>query len=114
MGADKKKHGPPKARKGRDMLATGLALDDFLPYVFNRVTNRLNLNLLEVLRPRGITVPRWRVLAVLGARDGRNIGELSAFTIIEQPTLSRVVGQMERDGLVSRRPDGQDAPARRL
>ncbi|MFQ5535315.1 MAG: MarR family winged helix-turn-helix transcriptional regulator [Sphingomonadales bacterium] len=46
---------------------------------------------------------RWRVLAVLHARDRRSIGELAAYTVMDQSTLSRVIDQMERDGLVERR-----------
>ena len=100
---------PAKSETARDQLADGVALDDFLPYLMNRITNRLNLNLLEDLRPLKINVPRWRVLAVLHARDGRNIGELAAYTVMDQSTLSRVIDQMERDGLVERRPGPGDS-----
>ncbi len=84
------------------------ALDRFLPYLFNRITNRLNQNLLRDLKPLNVGVPRWRVLAVLTAGDGRNMGELSAYTVIEQSSLSRVIDQMARDGLVKRRPNRED------
>ncbi len=80
-----------------------LVLDEFLPYLFNRITNRLNQDLLADLRPLRVSVPRWRVLAVLHTRDGRRMGDLSAYTVIEQSSLSRVVDQMERDDLVVRR-----------
>ena len=83
--------------------AQDLKLDEFLPYLFNRITNRLNQDLLRDLRPLRVSVPRWRVLAVLHARDGRRMGDLSAYTVIEQSSLSRVVDQMERDKLVTRR-----------
>lgn len=91
------------------MLSPGVPMDDFLPYLLNRITNRLNLNLLEDLRPLRINVPRWRVLAVLHSRDGRSIGELAAYTVMDQSTLSRVVDQMERDGLVERRRGVRDS-----
>ncbi|MHA1571678.1 MAG: MarR family winged helix-turn-helix transcriptional regulator, partial [Alphaproteobacteria bacterium] len=80
-----------------------LILDEFLPYLFNRITNRLNQDLLLDLRPLRVSVPRWRVLAVLRAREGRRMGDLSAYTVIEQSSLSRVIDQMERDNLVVRR-----------
>jgi len=80
-----------------------LILDEFLPYLFNRITNRLNQDLLLDLRPLRVSVPRWRVLAVLHAREGRRMGDLSAYTVIEQSSLSRVIDQMERDNLVVRR-----------
>lgn len=100
---------PAKSDTADDRLAEGVPLDNFLPYLLNRITNRLNLNLLEDLRPLKINVPRWRVLAVLHARDGRSIGELAAYTVMDQSTLSRVIDQMERDGLVERRPGPSDS-----
>jgi DNA-binding MarR family transcriptional regulator len=42
-------------------------------------------------------------LAVLEAQDGRSMTELAVYCVMEQSTLSRVVDQMERDGLVERR-----------
>jgi len=89
-------------------LAPGQALANFLPYKLFRISNRLTLTLRENLRPVKITLPRWRVLSVLSARDGRSIGELAEFTVIGQSTLSRVIDQMERDKLVERRPSKKD------
>jgi DNA-binding MarR family transcriptional regulator len=51
----------------------------------------------------------WRVLAALREQDGRRMGELSAMTSIEVSTLTRLVDQMERKGLVARRRDPADA-----
>ncbi len=91
-----------------DAASAGLILDEFLPYLFNRITNRLNQDLLADLRPLRVSVPRWRVLAVLQTLGPRRMGALSAYTVIEQSSLSRVVDQMERDGLVVRRYDPHD------
>jgi DNA-binding MarR family transcriptional regulator len=52
---------------------------------------------------------RWRTLSVLNASDGRSMGELANYMVIEQPALSRVVDQMERDKLVSRRQASSDS-----
>jgi MarR family transcriptional regulator, organic hydroperoxide resistance regulator len=92
-------------------LSEGLPLDDFLPYLLNRLTNRLNQDLVEDLRKLDVTVPMWRVLAVLASRDGRGIGELAVYTVTDQSTLSRVIDRMERDDLVERRPSPQDGRA---
>jgi DNA-binding MarR family transcriptional regulator len=93
------------------VLGEGLPLDDFLPYLLNRLTNRLNQDLVEALRKLEVTVPMWRVLAVLVARDGRGIGELAVYTVTDQSTLSRVIDRMERDALVERRPSPADGRA---
>jgi DNA-binding MarR family transcriptional regulator len=83
--------------------------EEFLPAYFHRITNLLNARLLERLRIYGMTVPRWRVLIGLIARDGRTIGDLVDYTIIAQPALSRIIDQMERDGLVTRQTAEHDS-----
>lgn len=94
--------------KGMAPLADGLCLDDFLPYLLNRISNRLNTDLAEELRGIGMTLPDWRVLAVLRVADGRSIGEVSVYTVIEQSTLSRVVERLVKRGLVERRSPPED------
>ena len=84
-------------------LAAGTPLEDYLPYQLFRIVNRLTLNLKNDLRPAKMTLSRWRTLSVLTASDGRSMGELAAYMVIEQPALSRIVDQMERDNLVTRR-----------
>lgn len=91
------------------LLDDGLPLDDFLPYLMNRIAHRLNLDLNEELRTIGTTLPQWRVLAVLKVGDGRNVGELSVYTVIEQSTLSRILERMAEAGFVDRRSSARDA-----
>ena len=84
-------------------LTAGAPLEDYLPYQLFRIVNRLTLNLKDDLRPVKMTLSRWRTLSVLNASDGRSMGELADYMVIEQPALSRIVDQMERDLLVIRR-----------
>ncbi|MCW5750003.1 MAG: winged helix-turn-helix transcriptional regulator [Alphaproteobacteria bacterium] len=90
------------------ILVPGLPLSDFLPYLVNQIANRMNTDLRAQIRAMGLSVPQWRVLAVLQAGLGNRIGDLSKHTIIEQSTLSRVIDQMVRDGLVERRSPRHD------
>ena len=90
-------------------LVAGAPLEDYLPYQLFRIANRLTLNLRDDLRPVKMTLARWRTLSVLTASDGRRMGELAAYMVIEQPALSRIVDQMERDGLVTRRLADEDS-----
>ena len=77
-------------------------LGKFVPYLMYRITNQLNRALRKKLKRSGINLARWRVLAVL-KDDGRmNIGQIVERTIIEQPTVSRIVDQLEREGLAVR------------
>ena len=89
-------------------MAPGVLLDDFAPYLLNRIVNRINANLSEALKETGITVPIYRVLAVLIAGNGRTVNELAVYTVIEQSTLSKILARMESQGLVSREPNKQD------
>ena len=77
-------------------------LERYLPYHFHLVTAGLSSRFLERLRPYGVTVQRWRVLMVIMTKGPRNIGELVKLTLIPQSALSRLIDQMERDGLVKR------------
>ena len=80
-----------------------MLLESFVPYVMYRITNRLNRELQQDLRPLKINVSRWRVLAALNVKDGRTMGELVDFTMMEQSSLSRIVDKMSEEGLVLRR-----------
>jgi DNA-binding MarR family transcriptional regulator len=107
MKAKIKREPPPLDQPFKDeaaeQLRPGAPLEDYLPYQLFRIVNRLTLNLRGNFRPLKITLSRWRVLSTLTARDGRSIGQLADFMVMEQPALSRVIDQMERDLLVVRR-----------
>ena len=77
-------------------------LGQFIPYLLYRITGQLNRALRKKLRRSGINLARWRVLAVLKDNGRMNIGQIVERTIIEQPTVSRIVDQLEREGLAAR------------
>lgn len=81
----------------------------FLPYVLNRVTNRLNADFQAALRKRGMTLTHWRVLAFLNETDGLGVSSLADYTVTDQSTLSRALQQMERRNLVERRASATDS-----
>ena len=86
-------------------------LDSYLPYLLNRAGARIATAFGEEVRPLGASLQMWRVLAALREKDGRRMGELSATTSIEVSTLTRLVDNMEKSGLVERRRDAGDARA---
>jgi len=86
-------------------------LDDYLPYLLNRAGGRIATAFGEEVRPLGATLQIWRVLAALRERDGRRMGDLSVTTSIEVSTLTRLVDNMEKKGLVARRRDAEDSRA---
>lgn len=88
-----------------------LELDHYLPYLINRAGVSLATHFGGVLRRAGISLQDWRVLAALRERDGQRLTELAAHTCIEVSTLSRLVGGLEAQGMVSRERDAEDARA---
>ena len=86
-------------------------LEQYLPYLLNRAGARIAAAVNAEMRQIGASLPVWRVLAVLREKDGRRMGDLSETTSIEVSTLTRLVDNMEKDGLVVRRRDSGDARA---
>ena len=84
-------------------------LDSYLPYLLNRAGARIAAAFSEEVRPLGATLQMWRVLAALREGDGRRMGDLSETTSIEVSTLTRLVDNMEKKGLLGRERDAADA-----
>ncbi len=78
-------------------------LTNSFPYLLNRVGVRIGELFSERVKPFGVTLPMYRVLASLWERPDQRLSDLSAMTTIEISTLSRLIGAMKRKGLVSRR-----------
>src|SRR6185436_19812846 len=62
----------------------------------------------------GLTAPRLSALSVLVFGGPRSIGELAAAEQVRPPTISRLVRELERDGLVRREADAGDARIQRV
>ena len=62
----------------------------------------------------GLTAPRLSALSVLVFGGARTIGELAAAEQVRPPTISRLVRELERDGLVTRETDAGDARVQRV
>jgi DNA-binding MarR family transcriptional regulator len=77
-------------------------LGQYLPYLVNRAGVRLAVNFDRDIRAHGVAVQEWRVLAALAARGGQRLSDLALLTSIDLSTLSRLVGRMATNGLVTR------------
>jgi MarR family transcriptional regulator, organic hydroperoxide resistance regulator len=81
-------------------------LTDAFPYLITRVGVRMGELFSRRLESYGVTLPMYRVMAALWQRGGQRLSDLSEMTSVEISTLSRLVGVMQRRGLLSRtRPD---------
>lgn len=54
---------------------------------------------------------QWRVLSILESRDGMRVGELARAARTTQPGMTRLIGDLERTGLVARADDPDDSRA---
>ena len=92
---------------GMDMTdqAQRLDLDEYLPYLINRVGSVMALRFGEdVLAPVGLSIAMWRVLVALSSTGEQRHTDLAGLTSIEVSTLSRIVTRLVRMGLVARAP----------
>ncbi len=86
-------------------------LDDYLPYQLYSLAGRLNRRLQNRLRSQDIKVSHWRVLSVLRSAGSLTVGKIAELALMEQPTVSRVIMQLEVDGLATRAAAPQDSRA---
>jgi DNA-binding MarR family transcriptional regulator len=54
---------------------------------------------------------QWRVLSLLQQSGAQRVGALAAAARTTQPGMTRLIGTLERDGLVLRSPDPDDSRA---
>lgn len=91
-----------------------IGLENFAPYLMNRIMGRYNASLRTEMAELGLTTPKIRTLAVLAMIDGILIGRLAVYAVVEHSTLSRTLDGLEAEDLVERRPDPEDARATRI
>lgn len=91
-----------------------IGLQQFAPYLMNRIMGRYNASLRHDLAKLGLTTPKMRALAVLAVIEGPTISQLAVYAVAEQSTLSRALDSLEGEGLVRRIADPTDNRATRV
>jgi DNA-binding MarR family transcriptional regulator len=91
-----------------------IGLNQFAPYLMNRIAARWNLNLADALKRHGMTTPKMRALAVLCVTSGLTINELSVFAVTEASTMSRTLDSLEDQGLIRRQQRSEDMRVREI
>jgi DNA-binding MarR family transcriptional regulator len=91
-----------------------IGLQNFAPYLMNRIMGRYNASLREEMAGLGLTTPKMRALAVLSVIDGPLIRELAVYAVAEQSTLSRALDALALEGLIRREADPSDSRATRV
>jgi DNA-binding MarR family transcriptional regulator len=92
-----------------------LDLDRFIPYRLSVLTNRVSNAIAQEYSERfGLSIPEWRVMAVLGGVSGLSAREVAARTEMDKVQVSRAVANLMHDKRVQRQTDEADARVTRL
>lgn len=92
-----------------DNAGSAFALENFLPYRLSVVTQTVSGGLSKIYASRfDLSVPQWRVMAVLGRYEPISANEVCDRTVMDKVAVSRAVQAMLRRGLVERTVDNRD------
>lgn len=93
----------------RAVKTAALDLGQFLPYRLSVLANKVSRQLAAVYAARfGITIPQWRVVAVLGQDSDVSADFVCGRTEMDRVTVSRAVAALQEQGLVLRRTSPED------
>lgn len=91
-----------------------MGLQNFAPYLMNRIMGRYNASLRAEMAALGLSTPKMRALAVLSVMGGLPISRLAVYSVVEQSTLSRALDSLAAEGLVRREADAGDSRVTRV
>jgi DNA-binding MarR family transcriptional regulator len=87
-----------------------LILEDFLPYRLSVLSNRVSRAIAKrYAKTFDLTVPEWRVIAVLGRTPGLTSKEVAEATEMDKVAVSRAVARLVAARRVATRADREDA-----
>jgi DNA-binding MarR family transcriptional regulator len=89
-----------------------IGINQFAPYLMNRIANRWNATMAEALKDHDMTTTKMRALAILSLSPSVTINELSVYAVTEQSTMSRTLDALEEQGLVRRQSRPEDMRVR--
>jgi DNA-binding MarR family transcriptional regulator len=81
-----------------------LLLENFLPYRLSVLTNLVSTAIAGAYRERfGLSIPEWRVLAVLASSPDLSAAEVAQRTAMDKVAVSRAVRSLLKTGRLERR-----------
>jgi len=104
-----------KAQHSANGGQDAIDLEHFLPYRLSRLTNTVSNAIAALYRDRfGLSIPDWRVLAVLARFPGSSAQDLVSRTRMDKVAVSRSVARLVERGMVNRATDEKDRRLSRL
>lgn len=96
--------------KPKSSPAERLVLEDFLPYRLSILSNRVSRAIAaRYVKTFDLTIPEWRIIAVLGRRPGLTAKEVAEATEMDKVAVSRAVSKLVDSKRVAARADREDA-----
>lgn len=83
-------------------------VDDYLAYLLAAASARVSAEFHAEVKAARLSVPKWRVLASLSDGKPLSVGTLADLVLVPQPTLTKIVKRMAREGLVRTADDPAD------
>lgn len=80
-----------------------LILENFLPYRLAVLSNTVSTTVARAYDKRfGVSIPEWRVIAVLGRFPGLSAVEVAERTLLDKVAVSRAVTKLIKNGRIDR------------
>lgn len=86
----------------------GLVLAEFIPYRIVALGHLISRNLGRAYERENLTIPEWRVLAVVSQAETMAARDVARLTPMDKMAVSRAVSSLETKGLVIRKVDKRD------
>lgn len=102
------RRGPARAEAKPGRARPSRFVDDYLAYLLARASHEVSRDFRRELKSCGLAVLEWRVLATLHGTDGCSLSEVAKAVLFKQPTVTKLIDRMERDGWVKRQPGAPD------
>ena len=80
-----------------------LILDDFMPYRLARLSSTVSTTVARLYDAEfGLSIPEWRVIAILGRQPGLSAVEVAEQTFLDKVAVSRAVTKLIKAGRIDR------------
>jgi DNA-binding MarR family transcriptional regulator len=80
-----------------------LILEEFLPYRLSVLSHTVSTTIASVYEKRfGVTIPEWRVIAILGRFPGLSAVDVAERTLMDKVAVSRAVTKLIKNGRIDR------------
>jgi len=80
-----------------------LKLEEFLPYRLAILSHSVSNSIASVYEKRfGLSIPEWRVIAIVGRFPGLSAVEVAERTVMDKVAVSRAVSKLIKNGRIDR------------